>query len=158
MSFPLDQALSRDVLALRETLPLKPAPVDLAGRYVRLRSLDLDRDLSALHAVSNGQPARLGARCVEAYDADALIWRYLFDGPFDSADDLSVFLRGLIDTANTLPFCIFDLATDAQVGVAAYTNNTPEHLKIELGHIWFSPLVQRTHANLETAYLLLKHA
>ncbi len=158
MSFPLDQALSRDVLALRETLPLKPAPVDLAGRYVRLRSLDLDRDLSALHAVSNGQPARLGARYVEAYDADALIWRYLFDGPFDSADDLSVFLRGLIDTANTLPFCIFDLATDAQVGVAAYTNNTPEHLKIELGHIWFSPLVQRTHANLETAYLLLKHA
>lgn len=34
----------------------------------------------------------------------------------------------------------------------------PEHLKIELGSIWYSPLVQRTAANTEATYLMLQHA
>ena len=55
-----------------------------------------------------------------------------------------------MNTENMLPFCVFDAETDGQVGVAAYTNNMPEHLKIELGHLSYSPLVQRTHANVET--------
>ena len=139
-------------------LPLKPAGVSLEGRYVRLRPLDLPRDLDSLHAVSDGSPASLGDRHVGVYDPDTLIWRYLFAGPFASAVGLGEFLQELIDTPGMLPFCVFDAETDSQVGVAAYTNNTPEHLKIELGHIWYSPLVQRTHANVETAYLLLKHA
>ena len=157
-TFPLDASLPKEVLALRESLPLKPAPVSHEGRYVRLRPLDLPRDLRTLHAVSNGTAISLNTRGVKAYDADTLIWRYLFDGPFAGADQLGDFLQGLIDTPNMLPFCVFDAETDSQVGVAAYTNNTPEHLKIELGHIWYSPLVQRTHANVETAYLLLMHA
>jgi len=37
-------------------------------------------------------------------------------------------------------------------------NNFPNHLKVELGNIWYSPLVQRTKANLEATYLLLQHA
>jgi RimJ/RimL family protein N-acetyltransferase len=157
-SFPQDELLPDDVLALRETLPLKPAPVSLEGRFVRLRPLDLLRDRDVLHAVSNGSPASLGDRRVAEYDPDTLVWRYLFDGSFATAAHLGDFLQGLIDMPNMLPFCVFDAETDTQVGVAAYTNNTPEHLKIELGHIWYSPLVQRSHANVETAYLLLKHA
>ncbi len=157
-SFPLDELLPDDVLALRETLPLKPSPVTLEGRVVHLRPLDLRRDRDALHRVSDGSSASLGDRRIADYDPDTLIWRYLFDGPFATAVQLGDFLQGLIDTPNMLPFCVFDALTDTQVGVAAYTNNTPEHLKIELGHIWYSPLVQRTHANVETAYLLLKHA
>jgi RimJ/RimL family protein N-acetyltransferase len=50
------------------------------------------------------------------------------------------------------------VATGRQVGVLNYMNNFPEHLKIELGSIWYSPLVQRTNANLEATYLTLKHA
>jgi RimJ/RimL family protein N-acetyltransferase len=37
-------------------------------------------------------------------------------------------------------------------------NNYPEHLKIELGGIWYSPVVQRTPANTEATYLMLGHA
>jgi len=156
--FPLDEALAPDVLSRRQTLPLKPALVTLSGRFVRLEPLDLTRDLDRLHAVSNGEPAQLGQRSVGPYDPDARVWRYLFDGPFATPAQLGEFLQGLIDVPNMLPFCVFDAETGSQVGVAAYTNNTPEHLKIELGHIWYSPVVQRTHANVETAYLLLKHA
>ena len=37
-------------------------------------------------------------------------------------------------------------------------NNSPADLKVELGGIWYSPLVQRTAANTEATYLLLEHA
>jgi RimJ/RimL family protein N-acetyltransferase len=158
VQFPLGEALGPEVLARREKLPVKPDAVTLDGKYVRLLPLDLERDLEALHAVSNGAPVRLGEREVDPYDADELIWRYLFAGPFDAADGLRRFLQELIDTPNTLPLCVLDLTTGRQIGVAAYTNNYPEHLKIELGHIWYSPVAQRTNANLESTYLMLDHA
>ena len=44
------------------------------------------------------------------------------------------------------------------VGVVNLMSNVPAHLRIELGGIWYSPLVQRTPANLESTYLMLVHA
>jgi hypothetical protein len=70
---PLDE----QTLRRRERLPLKPDVVTLTGSRVRLRQLDLDRDVAPLFAVSNGEPARLGDREVDAYDAERLIWRYM---------------------------------------------------------------------------------
>jgi RimJ/RimL family protein N-acetyltransferase len=157
-SFPLGAPLPEDVLARRQGLPLKPAQASLEGKFVRLEPLDLDRDVRRLYEVSNGQPAQLGRREIDRYDADELVWRYLFDGPFTGPDGLRAFLADLAATANLLPFCVFDASTGGQVGTATYVNNAPEHLKLELGHIWYSPLVQRTNANLESTYLLLRHA
>jgi RimJ/RimL family protein N-acetyltransferase len=158
MQFPLGEALSADQLRMAESLPLKPAPVVLTGRFVRLEPFDAARDVEALYAVSSGQPVTVGDASVGAYDADELIWRYLFKGPFDSAEELGAFLDEIDATPNFRPFTVFDVATDRQVGFAAYTSNAPEHLKIELGHIWYSPVVQRTNANLESTYLMLRHA
>jgi RimJ/RimL family protein N-acetyltransferase len=42
--------------------------------------------------------------------------------------------------------------------VATYMANVPQHLKIELGSIWYSPLAQRTGANLEATTMMLGHA
>ena len=157
-TFPVTPQLPADVLARRQQLPTKFAPVTLTGRFFRLEPLQLERDVEALFRVSNGQPATLGEKSIEAYDTDELIWRYLFSGPFESADALKAFLRPQVEAANGLCLCVFDIATGKQVGVLNYMNNFPEHLKIELGSIWYSPLVQRTKANLESTYLTLKHA
>ena len=150
--------LGDDVLARRARLPLKPAPVTLTGTRVRLQPLDLDRDLAALHAVSNGQPGVLGERRVEAYDPDALIWRYMAGGPFARAEDLGQWLRAQVEAVNVLALVVVDLATERPVGVATYMANMPEHLKVELGSIWYSPLAQRTGVNTEATYLMLGHA
>jgi RimJ/RimL family protein N-acetyltransferase len=152
------ERLDDDVLGRRAVLPLKVAPVTLEGSLVRLAPLDLERDVEALHAVSKGQPARLGERTVDAYDADALIWRYMSGGPFERAEDLATWLRGQMDVPNTLCLCVFDVPTGRQIGVATYMNNAPEHLKVELGGIWYSPLAQRTGANIEATYLMLRDA
>jgi RimJ/RimL family protein N-acetyltransferase len=155
--FPEAPRLPDDVLAKRH-LPLKPAPVTLEGKIVRLVPLDLARDLEALYAVSNGQPATLGDRSIEEYDADALIWRYMGSGPFASADEMAKFLQPLIDAPDVLPMCVFEQKTGHQVGIATFMSNVPASLKIELGNIWYSPLAQRTGANTEATYLMLRHA
>jgi RimJ/RimL family protein N-acetyltransferase len=145
-------------LARRTALPLKFAPVTLTGSSVRLAPLDLERDVDALHAVSNGQPAHLGDRSIPAYDAEAMIWRYMPVGPFVDAEALRASLRTQVEAPNGLCLCVFDLPTGRPVGAVNFMTNMPEHLKVELGSIWYSPLVQRTKANLESAYLMLGHA
>ena len=151
---PLDE----DVLRRREHLPLKPAPVTLSGSRVRLLPLDLARDAPTLFAISNGQPARLGEREIGAYDAEALIWRFMGGGPFADADGLAAWLRTQVEAPNVLPLAVVDRALGEPIGVVTFMSNEPGHLKIELGSIWYSPLAQRTGANTEATYLMLRHA
>ncbi len=155
---PLPAPLPDDVLARRVDLPLKPTPITLAGRIVRLEALDVQRDAEALYLTSNGSAIDLGERHVDAYDADERVWRYMFAGPFATLDDFRGYLHGLIAPANALALCVFDQATGQQLGIACYINNVPKDLKIELGSISYSPIAQRTGANNETTYLMLKHA
>jgi RimJ/RimL family protein N-acetyltransferase len=156
--FPLAPELSKNVLVLRENLPLKPEPVSLRGKFVHLEPLDVDRDAGPLFYVSSGEPASLGSRRIDTYSAEELIWRFLWSGPFLNVEEMATHLHELCGTSSLRAFCVFDSASGHQAGVTAYVNNSPQHLKIELGNIWFSPLVQRTSANLESAYLMLKHA
>jgi RimJ/RimL family protein N-acetyltransferase len=151
---PLDEA----VLARRQQLPLKPDAVTLTGEKVQLRPLDLDRDLATLYAFSNGEPATLGNRSVGAYDPERLIWRYMQLGPFDDAAGLGSWLQGVANTPNTRTLTVVELSSGQPLGTVSFMSNMPEHLKIELGSIWYSPLAQRTGANTEATYLMLKHA
>jgi RimJ/RimL family protein N-acetyltransferase len=146
------------VLALRSQLPLKPAPVTLAGRLVQLVPLDMTRHPHLLFAVANGAPAKLGERAIPAYDAELLIWRYMFAGPFASQDDFYAYCEHQVNAPNGRCLCVLDSATSQPVGMTNFMSNSPEHLKIELGGIWYSPLVQRTAANTEATYLMLQHA
>jgi len=155
---PFGEALSDEVLTRAAQLPVKPDPVILEGKRVRLRPLDFERDIEPLHARSNGQPAQLGERSIDAYDPDAEVWRYMPAGPFATSADLAAYLRGLDNTPNLRLLCVDDIATGEQVGAVTLMSNFPEHLKIELGNIWYSPLVQGTGANREATYLMLAHA
>ncbi|MDQ3701736.1 MAG: GNAT family N-acetyltransferase [Chloroflexota bacterium] len=152
------QLLPDDVLARARSLPLKPSPVTLEGPSVRLVPLDLARHAEPLHAVSNGTPVSLVERRVEAYDADALIWRYMLGGPFARVADLTAYLRDQVEAEHGLCLCVVHHPTGRPVGVVNYMNNAPAHLKVELGSIWYSPAVQRTGVNTEAISLLLQHA
>ena len=158
IEFRTGKPLADEVLARRARLPRKPEPVTLTGRIVHLRPLDLARDLEELHAVSDGRPVRLGERSVDAYDPDVLIWRYMSGGPFGRAVDLAGWLRGLVEAPDALCLCVCDAATGRPIGSASFLANSPEHLKVELGSIWYSPIAQRTGANTEATYLMLRHA
>jgi RimJ/RimL family protein N-acetyltransferase len=155
---PLPAPLPEDVLERRKNLPAKMTPITLERQYVRLVPLDLEAHTDILYAISNGTPISVGERSVGAYDAEAIIWRWMNGGPFANVDGMRDYLRGSVDAPNGLAMCTIDLELNYPVGVATYMNNTPEHLKVELGSIWYSPIAQRTRANLEATYLMLKHA
>lgn len=158
MAAEIPTPLPADVLERRARLPLKPEPVTLCGDFVRLEPVDMQRHLAGLYAVSNGSPIALGGRSLGAYDADELIWRYLFGGPFASLEAFADYVRAQVSAPNGLPFCVIDLPTGQPIGMTNYLNNTPEHLRIELGSIWYSPIAQRTAANTEATALMLGHA
>lgn len=145
------------VLAKRALLPDKPCVAHLKGQYVRLEPIILERDAQPLFEMSNGSAIQLGNRSIKAYDADELIWRYMFDGPFKNLNELIASFQPQVNAPNGCCLCVFDVATGKQIGVANLMNNFPAHLKIELGGIWYSPIVQKTPANTEATYLMLKH-
>ena len=150
--------LPTEVLAPRATLPRKGAPVTLKGRFVRLAPLDTERDAAALYAVSNGDPARLGERQIGAYDADECVWRYMPGGPYANLAKFTAYLEALVAGSDNLALTVVDVPTGQPTGVVTFMSNLPEHLKIELGNIWHSPLTQRTPANAEATWLMLRHA
>jgi RimJ/RimL family protein N-acetyltransferase len=107
------------------------------------------RDAKALFEASNGSALALGEKSCAAYDAEELIWRYMFDGPFASLSAFEESLIPYVTAPNGLCFCVFDDGSGRQVGIANYMNNDPAHLKIEVGGIWYSPIAQRTSANTD---------
>lgn len=155
---PMPAPLPPETLALRDSLPLKPTPVTLTGRFVTLTPTDPDRDAAALYRISDGRALDIGGKHIDAYDAEEQIWRYMFAGPFNAESEMQTHLRALVSLPNGLPFTVIDNASGHAVGMACYLNNAPADLKTELGSIWYSPIAQRTHTNLEATHLLLAHA
>lgn len=155
---PTGAPLPADVLQRRTALPLKPVAVTLTGQRFTLRPLDLEQDVPVLFPISNGEAASIGDRTVGPYDADALVWRFMSGGPFATEAALADWLRAQIESPSVLCFAVVEQATGQPIGAATYMSNAPEHLKIELGSIWYSPLAQRTGANTEATYLMLRHA
>ena len=154
---PLGEHLSDQQLALRARLPLKPAPVSLHGRFVRLEPLDAARDLETLYAISTGEDITLPGLEYPGFDAELLIWRYLFAGPFATPDAFADYVRRQLDAPNGLPFTVIEQESGQPVGMINAMSNSPADLKIELGGIWYTPPVQRTPVNTEATYLLLRH-
>ncbi len=148
--------LPAEVLARRDRLPIKPAPVVLTGVLVELRPLELDADIDALHAVSSGAPFSLAGRSVAAYDPEERIWRWMSGGPFADAAALRGWLGPLAAEPDALAFTVRVAGTP--VGVACCIANQPRHLKIELGSIWYGPIAQGTGVSAEATYLLAGHA
>jgi len=150
--------LPEHILSQRESLPLKPNPVILTGRYVRLEPLIIKRDARALWQISNGSEIKLGDTSFPAYDADEMIWRHLFDYPSQSPEDMVNVLTKRVNLDRALCFCVFDQTLNHPIGVMNYVNNYPEHLRIEMGGIWFSPIARGGLSATEGIYLMLKHA
>jgi RimJ/RimL family protein N-acetyltransferase len=128
-----------EVLARRDQLPRKPAPVVLRGARVMLEPLVLDRDVDALFAIAGGEDT----------------WRYMSGGPFASAGELRAWLAPQVAAEDGLPFVV--RLGDAPVGVACLIANVPAHLKIELGSIWYGAAYQRQGISREATRLMLAH-
>jgi len=119
------------------------APVTLSGRIVELRPLMLD-----------DVPALAGAGTAPE------LWRWQ-PAPIETEDDMRRYVeRALEDQAQglALPFVIVLRADGRIVGSTRYMDIALPHRRLEIGATWLAPSVQRTGANTEAKWLLLRHA
>lgn len=117
----------------------------MAGRFCRLEPLNPEKHAAGLYAAN-------------ALDNDGKNWTYLPYGPFRTFEEYCDWTNRICASSDPLFYAIVDRAEDKAVGVASYLRIDPQNGSIEVGHINYSPLLQRLPAATEAMYLMMKHA
>jgi RimJ/RimL family protein N-acetyltransferase len=121
--------------------PAPPREV-ITGARCDLEPLDLERHGDALYDAN--------AR------GDGSAWTYLFAEEPASREAYLAYMQATFMGDDPLCFTIIDRATRMAVGVASYMRIVPQHGCIEVGHINFSPALQRTPVATEAMYLMMR--
>jgi RimJ/RimL family protein N-acetyltransferase len=108
-----------------------------------LEPLDPDRHAADLHA-GNYQAS------------DARDWTYLPYGPFESLAAYRAWAGQVATTDDPLFHTIVDRASGRAVGVVSLMRIDPVNGVIEVGHIKYTPALQRAAAGTEAMYLLMR--
>lgn len=110
-----------------------------------MEPLDPDRHAAELYAANQ-------------LDVEQRMWTYLAYGPFATFEQYTDWIQAASKSNDPLFFAIVDLQTNQPVGVASYLRIDPSNGVIEVGHLAFSPRLQRTPAATEAMYLMMKQA
>ncbi|KAL2819276.1 acyl-CoA N-acyltransferase [Aspergillus cavernicola] len=129
----------------------RPSPTTLHGRTVRLVPLGPQHAAELYPLISNDHP-----------DQTAL-WDYIPDGPYSDLSALERDFTARPSSTDPVFFAILDTRPAAPtagkaVGYIALMSIVPEHRRLEIGHVIFSRLIQRTTGATEAIYLLLRHS
>ena len=123
--------------------PPVPPRTTMDGRYCRLEALSAARHGADLHAANS-------------LDRDGRNWTYLSVGPFESEAAYSEWLAKVAPGSDPMFHAIVDTANGKAVGVASYMRIDAPNGVIEVGHLNYSPLLQRKPAATEAMYLMMK--
>jgi RimJ/RimL family protein N-acetyltransferase len=123
----------------------RPNPAAFEGQHVRITRLDPETDIDELYAVSHG---------TAEFER---LWTYLGYGPFADKGAMLAWLRSIRDSPDPLFYTVYSRTLERKVGMLSILNIVAEMGRAELGHIWYSPLAQRSMVNTETIFLFLRH-
>jgi RimJ/RimL family protein N-acetyltransferase len=119
----------------------RPGPVTLKGRYGRLEKLRPEH-WSDLWAVFAGHDQ---------------VWTYIStDGPFADSSEFASFIAKRAAAEDPYAYAIIDLQ-DRAVGYLTLLRINPPMRVIEVGHVLYSPSLQRTPLGTEAQYLLARY-
>ncbi|MFI0397627.1 MAG: GNAT family N-acetyltransferase [Thiolinea sp.] len=119
-------------------------PVTLEGKLIRLEPL------TKWHAPDLLKAAR-----------DESIWKYMFYGNLAEPQHMNNFISKAIslrDAGTDLPFAVIHKDTDQAIGCTRFRDICLKHFKLEIGGTWYASDYQRSGVNLESKYLLMRHA
>lgn len=125
--------------------PPRPPRTPLEGIYCRLEPLDAARHAADLHTAN-------------ARDVDGRMWTYMPYGPFASLEACRHWMVSTSAAADPHFLAIVDRTSGTAVGVASYLRIDPGSGSIEVGHLAYSPLLQRTTAATEAMFLMMEWA
>lgn len=115
------------------------------GRYCRVEPLDPERHAHDLWSAN-------------ADDAEGRMWTYLSVGPFAEEAAYRAWLDQVAPGDDPVFYTIVDARIGQAVGLASYLRIDPANGVIEVGHLQFSPRLQRTPAATEAMYLMMRRA
>ncbi len=120
------------------------------------------------HTMMEGDLCRLEPLSVDAHtsdlfqafalDVDGRNWTYLPHGPFPDESVFERFMGAICQQEDMQFYAIVDAQTDHAVGMASYLRIKPQAGSIEVGHLVFSPLLQKRPAATEAMYLMMRRA
>ena len=123
----------------------RPPRTPMAGRLVRLEPLDSGKHAADLFAANR-------------LDTAGRNWTYLGNDPFERLEDYRAWAEASAKSEDPLFHTIVDLTTGKAVGVASYLRIDPANGVIEVGHINYSPLLQRHPGATEAMFLMMRRA
>ncbi|OBY93569.1 GNAT family acetyltransferase [Pseudomonas sp. AU11447] len=118
----------------------------LAGRTINLAPLDV-----ALHGDDLWH-------ALQGPDSDPVLWDYLPYGPFPERAPFDAWLAANAASNDPLFFAVIDRASGRAVGLLSYLRIVPKDGSIEIGHIAYGRVMQRSPASTEAVYLLARWA
>jgi len=122
-----------------------PGDDPLEGRLCRLERLDPGQHAESLHAANQ-------------LDVEGRMWTYLPYGPFGSSQKYLAWLEEMSRKRDPLFYAIIDRAAGRAIGLASYLRIDPASGSIEVGHLSYSPLLQRNPAATEAMFLMMQRA
>ena len=117
----------------------RPPRTPILGRFCRAEPLDPDRHAAALFEANR-------------QDKDGRNWTYLAYGPYDRFEDYRLWVEQVCRAED--PFFHAIIVDGRAVGVASLMRMEPAVGVIEVGHINYSPLLQRKPAATEPTVVL----
>ncbi|MCM1512120.1 MAG: GNAT family N-acetyltransferase [Oxalobacter formigenes] len=132
-----------------ESLPdwrpaITPVPCTISGRFCCLKPLEPDNHFQALY---------------KAYQTEesSRSWTYLpYEKP-ESPEIMHALLSMLKKDTSLLPFAVIPVQTGTPAGFVTLMRIDTASGVLEIGHVNWSPLMQRTTAATEAIFLLLQH-
>jgi RimJ/RimL family protein N-acetyltransferase len=101
-------------------------------------------------------PGDAAALFPDTHGEHEAVWTYMGYGPFSDAAAMSDWIASTVGSDD--PRWWTADVESGPVGMAALMNRDRANRRVEIGHIWYSPKVQRTTINTEVAYLLLRES
>jgi RimJ/RimL family protein N-acetyltransferase len=118
-----------------------PGPVTLEGRYGRVERLDVRHTADLWQAVKD----------------DDATWTYMSTyGPFTGPDAFAAWIPQRITLTDPYAYAIVD-PNGRALGITTLMEIQPAHRSIEVGHIVYSPALQKTPLGTEAQYLLARY-
>lgn len=125
--------------------PDLPSGETMEGRFCRLEQFNPTVHGASLHEAN-------------ALDVERRMWTYLPYGPFETLASYFTWAEEVCKSRDPLFYAIIDQATNRAAGVASYLRINPQGGSIEVGHINYSPLLQRSPAATEAMFLMMERA
>ncbi|OAT30407.1 GCN5 family N-acetyltransferase [Buttiauxella brennerae ATCC 51605] len=131
--------------ALPDWQPLVfPARIQISGQHGHLAPLDINHCEDLFKAFS-----------LATDDRD---WTWLGAQKPASLQDMTQWVENKINDAGLVPWAVLDAKNGSPVGVVCFSNIDTDNGILEIGHVTWSPLMQRTAIGTDAIYLLLNYA